>query len=229
MPFSFQVRTDIIDVLCGARPAARLTMKKNGEAGRISQYIISLGLQIAVGRVTRFQKIKSLNRYVDCFEPASSDGEEFINLYLSCSLANSELSRDCDEAGDDNGFGLSLGYPKCCIQWMCRRKRVPALTECFALYASEGRYFADNWPTAAAIDASLTPHFPCSPGCRHTREFTNWRWSIIKECAGQEIIQRVSKAHSQIYGLNSEGRILMPVHEGDSNLVAKAKPVSFLS
>lgn len=228
MKASFQIRMDLLDVTIGLRPVARVTARKRTEAAHIARDLLLLDFCLAVGRVTRLHPSQPKNGYVDEFQQNLSGAEEFINLYVSTKQASSEEARSLDEGGDDLGFGRLLGYPRCCVDWMKQRGRVPSLVDCFELYTEERRYSVLNWPAAMALDAALIPHYACSRDCGETKYLATARWCTICQFGNESTVERVLRAHSCIYGLKHDGLIVAPVVEKPSDYVALAEPEDVL-
>jgi len=216
-----QTRLDAADVVMGWRPAARILIPLDGEVERFASLLLSAGAHIAVGRGIKWQRRTNAVGCIDWFEhqvPQSAPREDALQrmsvLYLGKSVEASVLSRAADEGGADFEFGASLGYPACCRRFVQDRGAVPAISECFGLYASSGYFDPWTWPCTMQVDAALIPHYPCSCDCAESRALAESRWRLINLVGRRSDIDRLRWARRVTYFLSEEGAVGVVGDEG---------------
>ena len=211
---SLQNRLDLLDVISGARPCARLTLRRWSEAGGMAREILNLGLKVVVSHYCLHHPVHPQNGYVDDFGTLEGvPTEEMICLYIAQRDEVAEEARMHDESHNDEQFGISLGYPRCCVNFVVNRGSVPKLAETFSLYATDGFYHPLAWPGAWIHDASLTANYPCSNTCSHSRALASGRWGLLKRFAASSLLDRVLKAHEAVYWLTDDGVISSSLKE----------------
>ncbi len=202
--YSLQARLDALDVLLGVRPAARLLLPREGPAERMATLLLQAGAAVAVGRHLVTQSIPLegevfVNELIIDSSERGANVEVLVPLYIGLNRECSERARDLDETGDDRGFGESLAYPNCCIEAVLRRGSVPAIDECYELYATDGFFEPLTWPAAACRDASLVPHYPCHRNCRPSFAMAAARVEALLKWAPKSDLGRVEWALSATY------------------------------
>lgn len=223
---SFQNRLDLLDVACGLRACARLTLRRHSEAPALAPVILQLGLEISVGRVVRFHPAAPVNGFVDEFSSAGSPlSDEMICIYVARTEATAQAARDHDEHQDDVELGFALGYPECCVAFVQQRGNVPRLSEAFTLYVADGYYDPFIWPVALIHDGALTTHYPCSQGCAPSRSMSVARWNLVRTTASEPLVRRIKAIHAAQYWAADGGAIHSTVthtHEprGDNRMLA---------
>jgi hypothetical protein len=204
-----QLRLDLMDVFCRLRPAARVLVKAEDEAKEVCQHILSFGFSIAVGKGIKWLPKSSVITCHDWFSEKSNTTifESMAVLYVAASQDEAEQTRAADETRDDVVFARALGYPKCCIEWVKERKRVPEISECIELYAPEGTYDPLVWPGAMLNDAPLTPHYPCSAVCIHSQAFAQARVDLLVKLGSSEILGKIVRAREMVYYIDGQRKL----------------------
>ena len=224
---TLQLRCDAADILTGLRPAARVMVRPGVEARLCVELLVSTGLSVSVARGFVLQQVRRSGGVIDWRsqgEGAPHD-EKFVVLYCARHQKIADDARARDESKDDTAFGLSLGYPRCCVARVARVGRVPEHREVFLLYASNGVYSPLCWPGAMSRDASLLVHYPCSASCEHSRVLAASRLEYIRESAPADVLEKVRKAHLQTYWLTETGTVCSGV-SAPFNCLASASPDS---
>lgn len=207
---TFQARMDAIDIVVGLRPAARLVVRYGFEVESIAGALVESGVSVAVGRGVKHQRRNSVMQCVDWFtgESCSNESTEpMAVLYIGLTSESAHAARSADESGDDERFGIALGYPECCREFVRQKRRVPAMSECFDLYAPSGYFEPWSWSATMALDAALLPHFPCGPSCAHSIRFARERWNIVTRLGCESDCNRVRSAREAAYWLESGGGV----------------------
>jgi hypothetical protein len=228
---TMQIRCDIVDVLTGLRPTARLMLRPGPEAESCVRAVINGGMSVAVGRGVKWQPRQQVVGVVDWMgrgEAASGTAEKFVVLYIAKTQVLADSSRAADETRDDAAFGQALGYPPCCVRFVDDRGVVPEHKDVFSLYAIDGHYDPLCWPGAMAIDQSLLIHYPCSVSCAASRRLSEGRWNYIRQCGTSSVIELIRAAHALAYWLDSEGRVRAGTQVSE-DAVAFASPSSALN
>lgn len=204
-----QLRLDTCDVIWGLRPAARVLVRQDNEAELCVNLLLASGLKISVGKGYREQLVVPGRGYVDWFHDGDSVAAtiRLAVLYVSSKQEIADAARDADETSNDYVFGIALGYPKCCINWVASRGKVPELKDSFQIYASDGHYMPWIWPGALAIDASLTPHFPCSRACSFSIQLAKARFQAIKRSSCHQVMKHLIDSRKWHYWLSQDGQI----------------------
>lgn len=204
-----QLRLDCLDVAASIRPAARILVQLGNEAEKVCAALLSAGIAISVAKgVKRQPKPKHVTVH-DWFDHNESGAElvDMAVLYVAKDQATADRARIADETKDDVLFGKALGYPACCIEWVHRRGRVPEIAECLELYARECVYDPLMWPGSMLVDASLTPHYPCSTQCIQSRKIANGRLRELQKIGAQRALLRLVKARDLVYWVGKNGMI----------------------
>lgn len=206
---TLQLRLDVLDVMFDIRPASRILVRVQNEAEEVCADIINAGLSISVGRGIKWQKKSTGLTCHDWFEDniGGEDFEPMAILYLSTSESIANDTRSADETRDDKVFGKVLGYPDCCVDWVINRGKVPELAECINLYTKDGLYDPLIWPGAMAVDAPLTPHYPCSIQCKKSQDIALKRIAVLKYLDSIFLLQKVLESRYMKYSLNSNGQL----------------------
>lgn len=207
---TLQVRCDLVDVVTGLRPTARLMLRPGAEAETCARAIVRAGLSVAVGLGVKWQVRREQVGVVDWMgeESASHDTtEKFILFYVGLTQASADNCRAADQTRDDTEFGRTLGYPACCVRFVNERGGVPEHKDVFMLYAAQGRYDPLCWPGAMVLDRSLLTHYPCSTRCAASRKMAAYRWRYILDSGCKSVIEQVRSAHGYIYWLDLDGRV----------------------
>ena len=204
-----QLRFDVLDIVFEIRPAARVLVRVESEAEAVCRDILDAGLFISVGKGVKWQKKSAGLTCHDWFDDnsAKDNSEQMAILYIAASESMAEQTRAADETRDDKVFAKALGYPDCCIEWVCKRRRVPELSECIELYTRDGLYDPLVWPGAMLVDAPLTPHYPCSIDCKKSQKIARARMQILKKLECKELIARIINSRDLIYSLNFDGHM----------------------
>lgn len=223
-----QTRLDAADVVMGWRPAARILIPLDGEVERFVRLVLGAGNHVTVGRGIKWQQRAGAVRCIDWFEQEVPQGaprgdalERMSVLYLGKSVEASELSRAADEGGADFEFGASLGYPACCRRFVQDRGAVPAISECFGLYASSGHFDPWTWPCTMQVDAALIPHYPCSSACAESRALAESRWRLMSLVGRRGDVDRLKWARSVTYFLSGKGCCWRRRRRGDAVGISK--------
>lgn len=221
-----QLRLDVLDVVFDLRPAARIMARVEGEVEGLCRELLELRCFISVGKGVRWQRKSHGIACHDWFEDHGPDDklEAMTLLYIGRTETSSIRAREADETRDDNVFARALGYPQCCIDWVAGRRRVPELAECFDLYTRDGLYDPLLWPGAMALDAQLTPHYPCSVECADSLKITRARLELLKELECAPVIRRIQDARSVCYVMDAAGRVTAPVAAESLAGVRLARP-----
>ena len=202
---SNQIRLDILDVVESIRPGARIIVRPGEETHIAAELILSYGLAISVGRGMARIPLKN-EVFSDHFSKEQDIFERMAVFYLAGTKAMTDALRTADERSEDSKFGLLLGYPKCCIEFIKVRGAIPKLSETISLYSHLGKYDPLIWPASAVLDGALAPHFPCSKFCVQTRAIAKKRWNLI--CKGSlELTAHIASANSKLYWIDNEGAI----------------------
>lgn len=226
---TMQIRCDIVDIVLGLRPTARIMLRPGVEVETCIRELVSAEIAIAVGRGIKWQAKSQRVGVVDWMGEGASEAEEkFIVLYIAKSQGLAENSRAADEGRDDTAFGRELGYPLCCVSFVHDRGRVPEHRDVFSFYAAKGYYHPLCWPGAMAIDRSLLIHYPCGDLCMVSRSMAEKRWNYIQRFGSNNMIDLVRKAHSMIYWLDYEGHVCLGSQPPET-AIAIARPFSKLS
>ncbi len=215
---TFQARMDSVDVVVGLRPAARLVVRHGFEVESIASALVASGVSVAVGRGVKHQRRNSVIQCIDWFsvESCSNESTESMAvLYIGMSTESAIAARSADESGDDERFGVTLGYPECCREFVRQRHGVPAISECFDLYAPRGHFEPWSWSATMALDAALLPHFPCEPFCANSIRFAKERWKIVTQFGSKVDCNRVRNAREATYWLESGGGVHFAKTEQD--------------
>lgn len=204
-----QLRLDVLDVVFDIRPASRILVRVKSEVEEVCADIINAGLSISVGRGIRWQRKSTVLTCHDWFEDniGGEDYEAMAILYLSTSNSVANDTRSADETKDDRVFGKALGYPNCCVDWVINRGKVPELAECIKLYTKDGFYDPLIWPGAMAVDAPLTPHYPCSIQCKKSQDIALSRIEALQYLGCEILIKRILDSRNMIYSINSNGQM----------------------
>lgn len=218
--FTLQARFDAVDVLSGSRPAARLLLRRAGEAEAMAARLIASGCHLEVGpTLVRQRKPAPGSLFVDYIESgaeqAAEEYEDFVALYFSLTARSATKALAADLSGDDRRFGDSLGYPPCCVEAVHARGRVPAIHECYELYSSDGLYDPLTWPAAAALDASLVPHYPCGRDCARSIAIAEPRLDALARSGDPVDQARVHRALSGAYVFRADNSIECVVDSGN--------------
>lgn len=226
METSLQNRLDLLDVITEARPCARLTLRRWSEAGTVAEEILKLGLTVVAGHYYHHHPVSPRNGYVDDFRMDEEVlAEEMICLYIAQHEDIAAEARVLDESNNDELFGISLGYPRCCVDFVRTRGSVPKLEEAFSLYVKNGFYHPFAWPCAWIHDAALTMNYPCSFDCIHSRALVSGRWELLKRFAGPPLLNRIIRVHDATYWLTDDGVISSSLRgHQPSHSKAVAKP-----
>ena len=207
---TLQIRCDIVDVLVGLRPTARLMLRPGFEAETCVRVVVQAGLSVSVGRGVKWQSSHKRLGIVDWMGEVPGDcaeAEKFIVIYVGFTQALADNSRAADESRNDAEFGQALGYPSCCVKFVTDLGRVPEHKDVFSLYAAQGKYDPLCWPGAMALDCSLLIHYPCSIACPTSRWMAECRWRYIRDSGCESVIALVRSAHELVYWLDREGRV----------------------
>ena len=202
---STQIRLDVLDVAESIRPGARIIVRPGEEAHIAAELILSFGLAISVGR--GMARIPLGNEaFADHFSEEQEAFEKMAIFYLAQTKFSADALRSADESAEDSKFGLLLGYPKCCIEFVKVRGAIPTLSETVSMYSSLGKYDPLIWPASAVLDATLVPHFPCSSVCVQTKAIAKMRWSLISE-GSLELAAHIESANSKLYWIENGGKL----------------------
>ncbi len=200
---SNQIRLDILDVVESIRPGARIIVRPGGETNIAAELILSYGLAISVGR--GMARIPSTNEaFSDYFSKEQDIFERMAVFYLARTKSTADALRTADESLEDSKFGLLLGYPKCCIEFIKVRGGVPKLSDTISLYSHLGKYDPLIWPASAVLDGALVPHFPCSKFCVHTKAIAKKRWNLISN-GSLELAAHIASVNSKLYWIENGG------------------------
>lgn len=200
---SNQIRLDILDVVESIRPGARIIVRPGEETNIAARLILSCGLAISVGR--GMARIPLTNEaFSDHFSKEQDTFERMAVFYVAGTKSNADALRTADESSEDSKFGLLLGYPKCCIEFVKVRGAVPKLSDTISLYSHLGKYDPLIWPASAVLDGSLVPHFPCSKFCVHTKAIAKKRWNLINN-SSLELAAHIAAANSKLYWIENGG------------------------
>ncbi len=181
LPYSsLQTKLDILDVVTGIRPAARLILHKKIESAQCIPLLLDLQLSISVGaacglKQTAFNYIDNSNQDED------TQLHNFVRIYISTTKSQSEGAKQADFAISDADLGAQLGYPSCCIKFVIQRKSVPTVRESPSLYSLNGYYNPMAWPVAGLFDAGIVPHFPCSMSCNASHALAQSRLDAVRD------------------------------------------------
>lgn len=224
--FTLQCRLDVIDVLSDLRPASRLIVRKKNEAEALARVLVESGGHIKVGKYSFKQTVNS-SGYVDYLDNNSSselNQEDYVSLYFSCDENLAIDAFNADYTKDDKIFGRSLGYPTCCIDMVIKKGKVPALADCFKLYANDGQYEPLTWPVASILDAALIPHYPCKPDCKKSIKIAESRMDLLYQYGRTNDINRIQKALTRKYQLSRNGIISISRSNNLRDIFATAVP-----
>ncbi len=200
---SNQIRLDILDVVESIRPGARIIVRPGEETNIAAELILSYGLAISVGR--GMARIPSTNEaFSDYFSKEQDIFERMAVFYLARTKSMADALRTADESSEDSKFGLLLGYPKCCIEFIKVRGGVPKLSDTISLYSHLGKYDPLIWPASAVLDGALVPHFPCSKFCVHTKAIAKKRWNLISN-GSLELAAHIASVNSKLYWIENGG------------------------
>ena len=202
---STKIRLDILDVVESIRPGARVIVRPGAETSIAAELILSYGLAISVGR--GMARIPLVNEaFADHFSNEQDTSEKMAVFYLAGTQSMADALRTVDESSEDSKFGLLLGYPKCCIEFVKLRQAVPKLSETVSLYSHLGKYDPLIWPASAVLDGALVPHFPCSNYCVHSKTIARKRWNLINN-GSLELAARIASANSKLYWIENGGAL----------------------
>lgn len=198
---SIQIRLDILDVVESIRPGARVIVRPGPEATIAAELILSYGLAISVGRGMANIPLVS-EAFSDHFAKEQDAFEKMAVFYLAGTQSMADALRTADESSEDSKFGLLLGYPKCCIEFVKLRRGVPKLYETISLYSHLGKYDPLIWPASAVLDGALVPHFPCSKFCVHSKAIAKKRWNLVSD-GSVELATHIASANSKLYWIEN--------------------------
>jgi hypothetical protein len=204
-----QLRLDVLDVLTYLRPAARVLVRPEAEAKQVCGTLLELGLSISVGSGVKWQPITTATTCHDWFSEGTRNGalEPMAILYIGRTDDDAASARGADETTDDRLFANALGYPSCCISWVCDRGRVPEIGESISLYAPDGKYDPLVWPGAMILDAPLTAHYPCSTSCDQSRDAARTRISVLSQLGQTNILRHILNARKMVYFLDTQSNL----------------------
>lgn len=225
---TLQLRLDLLDVLVGLRPAARLVVHPEHGLELLVSRILETGLHIEVGEGSRLQSKSERMRCVDWFERTDSGErltERMALLYVGTDASSACKCKLADQSRDDDVFGRALGYPECCREFVRRRGAVPALREVFDLYASDGFFNPWTWSGAMSVDAALLPHFPCSRDCTHSMSIAKSRWRLVSELGVAEVVTHLKRYREGCFWLSRDFEVKWGLHSGASSASALAVAV----
>jgi hypothetical protein len=110
------------------------------------------------------------------------------NVYIASNLGLAEAGKLCEEAGDDELFGLLLGIPKCCREAYARYKPLAFAKQndflAFALDNTGGEMPFDPWVNYAAryFGPTLLSFFPCSFRCPAAATVARATFDMLAGC-----------------------------------------------
>jgi hypothetical protein len=224
---STQIRLDILDVVESIRPGARVIVRPGAEASFAAELILSYGLAISVGRGMVRIPLAS-EAFFDYFSKEQDIFEKMAVFYLAGTQSMSDSLRAADESAEDSKFGLLLGYPKCCIEFVKSRQAVPKLSETVSLYSHLSKYDPLIWPASAVLDGALLPHFPCSNFCVHSKSIAKKRWNLIRN-GSLELAAHIASANSKTYWIEDGGALRVGDRLPDQSVYSNyASPVGSL-
>jgi hypothetical protein len=208
-----QVRLDLVDVLMGWRPVARVLLQRDGAAELVARLSIASHLEPVVDPSLVRQKRPSPDSpYVDKLDlhGPSDEIDVLVALFIARHRNSALAALEADHSADDVRLGLALGYPPCCVRFVERRGGVPTLAESLTLYGEAG-FDPLIWPAASLNDAGLLPHFPCSPHCQASRELASRRLQLLMRFGSREDLNRVKRSAEAGYSLDERGTVRMHV------------------
>jgi hypothetical protein len=202
-----QLRLDCLDVATSIRPAARILVHLGDEAEKVCTALLSSGIAISVAKGLKQQPKSKQVTVHDWFDQnaSSADLVDMAVLYIAKDQLTADSARSADETKDDALFGKALGYPICCVEWVCRRGRVPEIAECLELYAKNYEYDPFPWPGAMLVDAALTPHYPCSVSCEQSISIARERVRELERIAASAVLEKLRNARRMVYWTNKSG------------------------
>lgn len=206
-----QARFDILDVLMGWRPAARLLLSRGGLAEEAVRLSISYGLHVKVDPSLVRQSIpQSHSPYVDQlrFDSFSSNEELLVVLFIGRGPGEAETAFAADRAADDERLGRALGYPLCCVRSVVSRGFVPTLAESLSLYGTGG-FDPLLWPALSVNDAGLIPHFPCNAACEPSKGLAMNRYTVLSRCGYRGDMLRVRRTAMSCFSVDEHGHVQM--------------------
>jgi len=107
--------------------------------------------------------------------PEHDKREGMYFCYLSKDEKKAWLASYYELMSNDNDLGLLLGYPKCCVDFFCKR---------FSPNNPNLQLNSTNMFTNLSKrekDAVLISHFPCNPDCEESVQLGRKHLAIIKE------------------------------------------------
>ena len=206
-----QVRLDLVDVLMGWRPVARVLLQRGGAAELVARLSVAHNLEPVVDpSLVRQHRPNPGSPYVDRFDRLgpSDDFDVLVALFIARSRESAQGALEADHSADDVRLGLALGYPPCCVHFVERGGGVPTLAESLTLYG-EGGFDPLIWPAASLNDAGLLPHFPCSLHCEPSRALATRRLEVLTRYGRQQDLDRMTRSAGAAYSVDEQGTVRM--------------------
>ena len=106
---SYQIRSEILDIVFNLRPTARFILNYNNQALFLAKFLINLNLKISI---SKGYVLHDKNRiYQDWFNKKKGN-RKMVCFYISKRQLLAENSRDMDETKNDQKFGSRWRHSK---------------------------------------------------------------------------------------------------------------------
>lgn len=161
----------------GLKPGGRTRVRRS-ELPELIQFLKTRHLKACVGwKALDLVPTPGRNGYSEWaqWSRPSPDKDDQCYVYISRDGAWSEELRCADEAGDDERFGVLLGYPSCCArafaQLNAKQDFAGARIDPVLALVSDESFLP--WPTNVSLladDWTLLSHVPCSASCEASRD-----------------------------------------------------------
>ena len=92
---SMQLKLDVLDIVAGIRPVARIILEKNLEANHCVPLLLELNLAVCVGRTCSMKR--GLTNFIDYDVDINDNGtQDFVILYISKEKKLANEARESD-------------------------------------------------------------------------------------------------------------------------------------
>ncbi|MBI1970713.1 hypothetical protein HYS47_03130 [Candidatus Woesearchaeota archaeon] len=111
---------------------------------------------------------------------SSIKGDVFA--YLSLHADWVRAAKEADAGNDHRMFGIELGYPSCCVSFYERHAREEMKKEndyILPLLRNSASFFFENNIIPRYFDIGVLSHFPCSFGCKESRDMARQLLAIV--------------------------------------------------
>lgn len=162
----------VLAVCAGLKSSTRINVEGD-DAVQVGRRLSELGLVWVLGYDTvRAEPTLGRNGYSEWARRRSVravDEQPQRYLYAARTIADAEVARALDEAGNDRAFGAAMGYPACCIEKFATRGWGGEPAWAIDPVLSTYRQSCDaKWLMNVSFlheDFAVLAHVPCSDSC----------------------------------------------------------------